>query len=98
MISRREVVTAGVLGTLAGSTAEAAQDDAGIIRALNSIQQELQRMSGVTCGSHSKVMSSLIRLISNQRSAIGNMDVLCRMGRNGWQYLLRSGINSISKL
>jgi hypothetical protein len=47
MISRREVVTAGVLGTLAGSTAEAAQDDAGIIRALNNIQQELQRMSGV---------------------------------------------------
>jgi hypothetical protein len=60
MISRREVVTAGVLGTLAGSTAdlsaearverakvEAAQDDAGIIRALNQIEQELERLNGV---------------------------------------------------
>ena len=49
MISRREVVTAGVLGTLAGSTAdvEAAQDDAGIIRALRDINQELQRLGGV---------------------------------------------------
>ena len=60
MISRREVVTGGVLGTLAGSTAdlsaeglmerakvEAAQDDAGIIRALNQIDQELERLNGV---------------------------------------------------
>jgi hypothetical protein len=60
MISRREVVTAGVLGTFAGSTVdlpaearverakvEAAQDDAGIIRALNQINQELQRLGGV---------------------------------------------------
>lgn len=47
MISRREVVTAGVLGTLAGSTAEAAQDDAGVIRALNEINKELQRLGGV---------------------------------------------------
>jgi len=59
MISRREVVTAGVLGTLASSTgadlsaeaaaakAEAAQDDAGIIRALREINQELQRLGGV---------------------------------------------------
>lgn len=47
MISRREVVTAGVLGTLAGSTAEAAQDDAGIIRALREIEGELQRLGGV---------------------------------------------------
>ena len=60
MISRREVVTAGVLGTLAGSTAglsaealmerakvEAAQDDAGIIRALNEIEKELERLNGV---------------------------------------------------
>ena len=48
MISRREVVTAGVLGTLAGSTAdvEAAQD-AGIIRALRDINEELQRLGGV---------------------------------------------------
>jgi len=63
MISRREVVTAGVLGTLAGSTAdlsaearverakvEAAQDDAGIIRALNQIEQELERLNGVVDG------------------------------------------------
>ena len=60
MISRREVVTAGVLGTLAGSRADlsadarleeakvaAAQDDAGIIRALNQIDQELERLNGV---------------------------------------------------
>ena len=60
MISRREVVTAGVLGTLVGSTAdlsaearverakaEAAQDDAGTIRALNQINQELQRLNGI---------------------------------------------------
>ena len=60
MISRREVVTAGVLGTLAGSRADlsadarleeakvaAAQDDAGIIRALNQIEQELERLNGV---------------------------------------------------
>ena len=60
MISRREVVTAGVLGTLAGSTADlsaealmerakvdSAQDDAGIIRALNQIDQELERLNGV---------------------------------------------------
>ena len=59
MISRREVVTAGVLGTL-GSAAdlsaeprveranlEAAQDDAGIIRALNQIHSEMQRLNGV---------------------------------------------------
>lgn len=48
MISRREVVTAGVLGTLAGSTAdvEAAQDE-GIIRALKDINGELQRLGGV---------------------------------------------------
>ena len=60
MISRREVVTAGVLGALAGSTAdlsaearverakvEPGQDDAGIIRALNQIEQELERLNGV---------------------------------------------------
>lgn len=48
MISRREVVTAGVLGTLAGSTrADAAQDDAGVIRALKEIHLELQRLGGV---------------------------------------------------
>jgi hypothetical protein len=60
MISRREVVTAGMLGTLAGSTGdlsaearveratlEAAQDDAGIIRALNQINNEMQRLNGV---------------------------------------------------
>ena len=59
MISRREVVTAGVLGTLAGSSAdlsaearverakvEAAQDE-GIIRALKDINGELQRLGGV---------------------------------------------------
>ena len=64
MISRREVVTAGVLGTLAGSTAEvsaearverakveAAQDDAGIIRALNQIHNEVQRLNGVVVSS-----------------------------------------------
>jgi hypothetical protein len=63
MISRREVVTAGVLGTLAVSTAdlsaearverakvEAAQDDAGIIRALNEIEKELERLNGVVDG------------------------------------------------
>ena len=50
MISRREVVTAGVLGTLAGSTVAAAQDDAGIIRALNQIEQELERLNGVVDG------------------------------------------------
>ena len=61
MISRRDVVTASVLGTLAGSTAdlsaetsaakvEAAQDDAGIIRALNQIDQELERLNGVVDG------------------------------------------------
>lgn len=63
MISRREVVTAGVLGTLVGSTAdlsaearverakvEGAQDDAGIIRALNQIEQELERLNGVVDG------------------------------------------------
>ena len=32
--------------------------------------QILQRMSGMTCGSHSSVMSSSIRRVSNQRSAI----------------------------
>jgi hypothetical protein len=47
MISRREVVTAGVLGTLAGSNVEAAQDDAGIIRALKDIHAELEKMAGV---------------------------------------------------
>ena len=60
MISRREVVTAGVLCALAGSTAdlsaearverakvEPGQDDAGIIRALNQIEQELERLNGV---------------------------------------------------
>ena len=49
MISRREVVTAGVLGTLAGSGADvaAAQDDAGVIRALKEIHVELQRLGGV---------------------------------------------------
>ena len=60
MISRREVVTAGVLGTFVGSPAdlsaeargerakvEAAQDDAGIIRALNAIEKELERLNGV---------------------------------------------------
>jgi hypothetical protein len=46
MISRREVVTAGVLGTLAGSTAEAAQDDAGIIRGLRDINNQLVRLGG----------------------------------------------------
>lgn len=51
MISRREVVTAGVLGTLAGSSAEAAQDDAGIIRALKDIQGELETLGGVVGGS-----------------------------------------------
>ena len=61
MISRREVVTAGVLGTLVGSPAdlsaeaaaakaEAAQDDAGIIRALNEIEKELERLNGVVDG------------------------------------------------
>jgi hypothetical protein len=60
MITRREVVTAGVLSTFAGSTAdltaearveparaEAAQDDAGTVRALNQINQELQRLNGI---------------------------------------------------
>ena len=48
MISRREVVTAGVLGTLAGSSADvAAAQDEGIIRALKEINQELQRLGGV---------------------------------------------------
>ena len=51
MISRREVVTAGVLGTLAGSSAEAAQDDAGIIKALRDIQSELGTLGGVVGGS-----------------------------------------------
>jgi hypothetical protein len=51
MISRREVVTAGVLGTLAGSSAEAAQDDAGIIKALKDIQSELETLGGVVGGS-----------------------------------------------
>jgi len=45
MISRREVVTAGVLGTLAGSTAEGAgvqdQDDAQTRAVLNQINQRL---------------------------------------------------------
>ena len=51
MISLREVVTAGVLGTLAGSSAEAAQDDAGIIKALKDIQGELESLGGVVGGS-----------------------------------------------
>lgn len=57
MISRREVVTAGVLGALAGRTAElsaeaaaatveAAQDSAGVVRALNDIEQELETLNG----------------------------------------------------
>ena len=50
MITRREVVTAGVLGTLAGSTAEAAQDDAGIIKALKDIQGELETLAGAVGG------------------------------------------------
>lgn len=75
MISRREVVTAGVLGTLAGSTAdlsaearegrakvEAAQDDAGIIRALRDINQELQRLGGVLA-SESRVTGGFLSQI-----------------------------------
>lgn len=61
MISRREVVTAGVLGTLVGSPADlsaeaaaakaaASQDDAGIIRVLNEIEKELERLNGVVDG------------------------------------------------
>ena len=71
MISRREVVTAGVLGTLAGSTAdlsaeartgraevEAAQQNDTQIRAeLNQIEQQLQRMT-TTLENGPKVVSS----------------------------------------
>jgi hypothetical protein len=47
MISRREVVTAGVLGTLAGGTAvEGAQQTDPAVRAeLNQIEQQLQRIN-----------------------------------------------------
>ena len=51
MISRRDVVTAGVLGTLTGTAIDAepappAQDDAEVRRALNQIQTQLARMTG----------------------------------------------------
>ena len=50
MISRREVVTAGVLGSLTGSAATAepaqgAQDDAQTRAVLNRMVQEMQRIS-----------------------------------------------------
>ena len=48
MISRREVVTAGVLGTLAGSATDseaAQQNDAQIRQELDEIGKELQRMT-----------------------------------------------------
>lgn len=66
MISRREVVTAGVLGTLAGSTAEASQDDAGIIRALRDIQNELQRLGGVVETSSRVVTGNYLGDIRNR--------------------------------
>jgi len=49
MISRRDVVTAGVLGTLTGAAidadaAPAAQDDAEVRRALGQIQNQLVRL------------------------------------------------------
>lgn len=46
MISRREVMTAGALGTLAGTTVEGAQQNEASIRAeLNQIEQQLQRLT-----------------------------------------------------
>jgi hypothetical protein len=73
MISRREVVTAGVLGTLAGSTAdlsaeastakaEAAQDTGGIVRALDDIEQELETLNG-SINSTSRVTSGYLGTI-----------------------------------
>ena len=51
MISRREVVTAGVLGTLAtpvaSAAAETVQDDAATRKILSEIQQQLVRLTGV---------------------------------------------------
>lgn len=44
MISRREVVTGGVLGTLAGPTTEGAQSEAAVQRELNQIEQQIQRL------------------------------------------------------
>ena len=51
MISRREVVTAGVLGTLAAAPVDAgssqsSQDDAQTRQILNRMQNELQRIHG----------------------------------------------------
>lgn len=49
MITRREVVTAGVLGTLAGTAPEAQssqQDDAQMRAAVNSISNRLQQING----------------------------------------------------
>ena len=45
MISRREVVTAGVLGTLAASSADAAQNEAQIRAELNQIENAIGRVS-----------------------------------------------------
>ena len=59
MISRREVVAGGMLGALAGSSAEAAQDEAGITKALKEIQGELETL-GVALGGSSRVTSGVL--------------------------------------
>ena len=49
MVTRREVMTTGVLGTLAGSTPEAStttQDDAATARVLGQLNSQLSTMNG----------------------------------------------------
>ena len=76
MISRREVVTAGVLGTLAGVAADLsadtsaakaeAQETAGIVRELNEIEEELERLNGVVDSTSRVTSGSFLGLIRDR--------------------------------